>query len=390
MLKDNGVKFVDAPVRFREGLWVLYFYGPDGETLSIKGRVFMKVKHENLRSFCIDAMVKFGMDKTDAETTAEVLITTDLMGVNTHGSKQLYLLLKNMKEGGLDVKAKPTVVNLGPALSVIDGKFAMPMVTATKAMNLAIKKAKDTGIAYVGVKGSGHFGAAGFYANMAAKEGLIGLSMSNVDPCVAIPGGKTPHFGTNPVAYAIPTGTARTIFLDIATSVSAVSKIFAAKTLGKPIPDGWLIDSDGKPTNDPMKYPEDACILPMAGHKGYGIALLVEVLSAIVTGALFTLDVPCWLRDFSKSANQGHAFIAIDIKKIIPIADFESRMDKMVSQIHDAPKADGIEKIYLPGEMEWEEYDRQLKDGIELPEDVVINLKKLSEELDMSMDEYFI
>ena len=343
----------------------------------------MKVKHENLRSFCIDAMVKFGIDKTDAETTADVLVTTDLMGVNTHGSKQLYLLIKNMKEGGLDVNAKPEVLNQGPSLAVIEGNFAMPMVTATKAMKLAIKKAKETGIAYVGVKGSSHFGAAGFYANMAAKEGLIGLSMSNVDPCMAVPGGKTPHLGTNPMAYAIPTSDGKSVFLDIATSVSAVSKIFAAKALGKPIPDGWLIDSKGEPTNDPMKYPEDACILPMAGHKGYGIAILIEVLSAIVTGALFTLDVPCWVRDFSKPADQGHAFIAIDIKKIIPIADFELRMDKMINQVHDTPKADGVERIYLPGEMEWDNYDRQIKDGIELPEDAVINLKKLAEELDL-------
>ena len=346
----------------------------------------MKVKHENLRSFCVDAMVKFGMDKTDAETTAEVMVTTDLMGVNTHGSKQLYLLIENMKQGGLKVNAKPEVINEGPAFAIINGNFAMPMVTATKAMNLAIKKAKETGIAYVGVKGSSHFGAAGFYANMAAKEGLIGLSMSNVDPCMAVPGGVIPHFGTNPIAYAIPTGTDRTVFLDIATSVSAVSKIFAAKTLGKPIPDGWLIDSAGKPTNDPMKYPEDACILPMAGHKGYGIAVLVEVLSAVVTGALFTLDVPCWVKDFSKPADQGHAFIAIDISKFIPAGDLKARMGRMIDQIHDVPKADGIEKTYLPGEMEWENYDRQIKDGIELPEDVVINLKKLAEELDLDFE----
>ena len=151
----------------------------------------MKIKHDNLRSFCIDAMVKFGMDQTDAATTAEVLVTTDLMGINTHGSKQLYLLLKSMKEGGLNVNAKPEVVSEGPSFAIIDSHFAMPMVTATKAMNIAMKKARQTGIAYVGVKRSGHFGAAGYYANMAAQERLIGLSMSNVDPCMAIPGGKT-------------------------------------------------------------------------------------------------------------------------------------------------------------------------------------------------------
>jgi len=346
----------------------------------------MKVNHERLRSFCIDAMVKFGMEKGDAQTTADVLVTTDLMGVNTHGTKQLYLLLKNMKEGGLDVKAKPQVVTEGPGFAIIDGHFAMPMITATKAMTIAIEKAQKTGIAYVGVKRSSHFGAAGYYANMAAKKGLIGISMSNVDPCMAVPGGKTPYLGTNPIAYAVPTGMDRTVFLDIATSVSAVSKIFAAKTLGKPIPDGWLIDSNGHPTNDPMKYPEKACILPMAGHKGYGIAMLVEVLSAVVTGALFTLDVPCWVKDFSKPANQGHGFIAIDISKFISAEDLKSRMGKITGQIHALPKADGIEKTYLPGEIEWEKYEQQLKDGIQLPEDVVINLKKMAEELDLNFN----
>jgi LDH2 family malate/lactate/ureidoglycolate dehydrogenase len=192
--------------------------------------------------------------------------------------------------------------------------------------------------------------------------------------------------GTNPIAYAFPAGTNRTVFLDIATSVVAVSKVFAAKAEGKEIPDNWLVNGEGLATNDPNGYPEQGAILPMAGHKGYGIALFIEVLSAVVTGALFTMDVPCWVRDFSQPANQGHAFIAIDIHKIMPMDQFQSRMDKLITQIHDAPKATGTDRIFLPGEMEWEHYEQALKKGIELPEHVVINLRKLSEEFEVDWD----
>lgn len=347
----------------------------------------MKATHQVLRKFCIDAMLKCGMNRVDAETTADVLVTTDLMGTYTHGSKQLYLLLKNMREGGLYAKAAPEVVKEGPSWAIIDGHFAMPMVTSTKSMNVAIEKAKESGIAYVGVKGSSHFGAAGYYANMAARANMIGLAMSNVDPCMTVPGGKTPMLGTNPIAYAVPTNDGKSVFLDIATSVAAVSKVYAAKATGKKIPDGWLVDKDGLPTNDLSKYPEEGAILPMAGHKGYGIAVLIEVLSAVLTGALFTLDVACWLRDFSKPVNEGHAFIAIDIRKMIPLDEFKARMDRMIEQIHQAPRVRGTERIYLPGEIEWENYQRNLKEGMELPEHVEVNLRSLAEDLGLDMGE---
>lgn len=340
----------------------------------------MKVRHKLLQEFCVNTMLKEGMGKGDAEQTAKVLVTTDLMGVFTHGSKQLYLLLKNMREGGLNATAKPEVVLEDLSWGIIDGHFAMPMVTATKAMRLAIEKASQSGIAYIGVKGSSHFGAAGYYANMAAKADMIGLAMSNVDPCMAVPGSKSPILGTNPIAYSVPTGKYNTVFLDIATSVAAVSKVYAAQSSGESIPDGWLVDKDGSPTTDANLYPEQACILPMAGHKGYGIALLVEILSAVLTGALFTLDVACWLRDFSKPVNEGHGFIVIDIKKMMKVSDFKARMDKLIEQIHETPKAKGVEQVYLPGEMEWEKYHIALDSGIELPDYSVESLWKLAEE----------
>ena len=351
--------------------------------------VVKRVDHKRLKDFCVKAMLKAGMSRENAEITADVLVMTDTWGVTTHGSKQLHLLLKPMAGGGLSAKAEPKVVSEGAGWALLDGNFAMPMVTAHKAMKLAIEKAKSCGIGYAGVRGSSHFGASGYYANMAAAEDMIGLSMSNVDPCVAVPGSKGAVMGTNPIAYAVPAGKEKPVFLDIATSVAAISKVLTAKAMGKKVPENWLVDSEGVGTTDPTKYPEEGAILPMAGHKGYGIAVLIEVLCGIITGALFTKDLRGWLSDYTKPINQGHAFIAIDIGAIMPIEQFKERMDTMIRGIKEAPKAKGTERIYLPGEMEWERREKALVEGILLPEDVVINLTQMAKDWELDLTEIF-
>ena len=334
-------------------------------------------------------MLHHGMSDEGAKTTADVLVTTDLWGINTHGSKQLRLLLRNVREGGISAEAIPEIATEGPAWAMVDGNFAMPMVTSTMAMRLAVTKACKTGIGYVGVRRSSHFGAAGYYANMAAEAGMIGLSMSNVDPCMAATGGTSAALGTNPIAYAVPAGAQYPVILDVATSVGAVSKVFAAKTLGKQTSPGWLLDKDGLPTTDPDDYLDGGVILPFAGHKGYGFAVLAEVLSAVLTGAMFTLDVKCWVHDFSIPVNEGHAFFAIDIGQMMEIDAFKERMDKMIRQIKNAPRASGVDEIFLPGEMEWKRRESALENGIELPEDVELSLRGLAEDLDLDPIEVF-
>jgi ureidoglycolate dehydrogenase (NAD+) len=252
------------------------------------------------------------------------------------------------------------------------------MVTSTLGMRTAIQKARACGIAYAGVLHSSHFGAAGYYANLAAREGMIGLAMSNVDPCVTVPGGSGKVMGTNPISFAVPAGEERPIFLDIATSAVAASKVLAAKFLGKSIPDTWLVDDDGVPTTDPSIYPEAGALLPMAGHKGYGLALLVEVLAAVVTGAAMTQEVACWLVDGPLPVNQGHAFIAVDIASIMPLEEFRARMDHLIRGIKESRKAKGSQRIYLPGEMEWEKRERALEHGMALPDDVMASLEGLA------------
>ena len=343
-----------------------------------------RVSPQELEDFCTQAMIKAGLTPQDARISAHVLATTDSWGVHTHGTRQIRGLMKNVKNGRINTEAVPEATGEGPAWAIVDGRFAMPMVISCMAMELAMKKAKTAGIAYVGVTHSSHFGAAGYYATMALKENMIGVSMTNVDTWVTVPGGRGPVLGTNPIAFAIPAGEEKPVFLDIATSTVAVTKILAAKALGKKIPQGWLVDEAGLPTTDPSHYPEQGALLPMAGHKGYGLAVFVEVLTAVLTGAAIMSEVKCWLYDIQEPANEGHAFIAIDVPAIMPLATFQARMDKMIREIKSAPKATGVDRIYLPGEMEWERQEKANREGISLPDYVIVNLVGLADDLGLA------
>ncbi len=348
-----------------------------------------RVAPHDLTAFCIAAMRKSGVNEEDARLTAEVLVTTDTLGTFTHGTRQLRGLMKNLRAGRLSAQAHEEIAAEGAAWAIVDAHYALPPAVSYRSMELAIQKAKACGIAYVGVKHSSHYGAAGFYANLAAQHDMFGLSMCNVDPCMTVPGSKGKVLGTNPIAYAAPAGDEPTVFLDIATSAVAATKIFSAKALGKQIPDNWLVDADGMPTSDPSQYPEKGAQLPMAGHKGYGLAVLVEILSAVLTGSAITSQVKSWVVETPEPTNEGHAFIAIDIAQIMPLREFKARMDWMIREIRAAPLAKGAERIYLPGEIEWEKRGGALTEGILLPADVVASLRGLAEDVGLDASVLF-
>jgi len=342
----------------------------------------VKVFAPALERFVVEALTKVGISEADARTTAEVLVTTDTWGTFTHGVKNLRGYVRRIKGGGIRTNAEPKVVAEGPAWALVDGDSALGMVTSTLAMRTVMAKAKAAGIGYVGVRNSCHFGAAGYYAAMAAKGEMIGVAMGNDVPSVTAPGARGPVLGSNPFAFAVPAGKEWPIMLDMATSTVAGGKVFAAAALGKTIPDHWVVDADGLSTTDPSGYPHTGTLTPMAGHKGYGLALFIETLSGLLTGAAFTSHVLSWsFDDPSLPTGHGAAFIAIDICAMMPGEKFKQRTDQMIQEIHDLPKAKGAERIFLPGEMEWERREKALVDGIDLPEDVIMSLRALSQEL---------
>lgn len=334
---------------------------------------------DTLHAFAVDSMLECGLSAQDAQTVADVLVGTDTFGVLTHGTKNLLGYATKLKAGGLDPKAIPTVTAEGPAWAVIDGKQAMGMVSGSTAMNLAVEKAKACGIAYVGVRNSCHFGAAGYYANIAARAGMIGIVMSNADPIMAVPNGCGVSIGSNPFSYAAPMGNGKSVFLDIALSNVAALKVIMAKEKGQTLPTGCLIDREGKPTTDPQTFPQASSLAPMAAHKGYGLAVMVEILAAVMTGAGVLSQVKSWNLDPATPNGAGHAFIAIDIGKMLPMDEFEARMASLADELHNAKKAAGTDRIYLPGEMEWDKREKAYRDGfIEVPDNMAAALDQLS------------
>ncbi len=335
---------------------------------------------ESLHYFTREALRRLGLSETDAAVAADVLVTTDACGVFTHGTKALAGYLRRLKLGGLCPQGCPHIAGEGGAWATVDGDSSLGMITSTFAMNTAIRKAKEQGVAYVGVRNSCHFGAAGYYAWLAAREGLIGLAMANDIPSVAAPGSRGPITGSNPISYAVPAGRHPPLLLDMSTATVAGGKVYTARTRGERIPDTWLLDGEGKPTTDPSGYPDVGALQPAAGHKGYGISLLIETLSGILTGAGFTWQIGSWMwDDGTKPTKHGAAFLAIKTELVMPAAEFGQRMEALVDEIHAAPRAAGVQRLYVPGEMEWERHAHALRHGIALPDDVVATLKKAAE-----------
>jgi len=329
------------------------------------------------------------LNPKDAELSAKVFVTADTWGTFTHGTRQIRGLMKNARLGRLIAGAKETIVTEGPSWAIVDACNGMPPAISCRAALLAVKKASETGMGYVGVRRSSHFGAAGYYANLIAEHNMFGMSMCNVEPCMTVPGGREPILGTNPISYAAPTGTNRTIMLDIATSAVAATKVFAAKNEGRQIPETWLVDESGIPTTDPTIFPASGALLPMAGHKGYGLAMMVEILTAVMTGSAIMDEVHSWVSDDAEPSNQGHAFLAINIGSMLPITEFNKRISTMITSIKNAKTAHG-QTIYLPGEMEWQHREKALKEGLLLPEDVLISLRGLASDTDINEADFGI
>jgi ureidoglycolate dehydrogenase (NAD+) len=340
-----------------------------------------RILPDKLNSYCVQALTKVGLTPKDAQTISDVLVVTDTWGTFSHGTGALLNYIYAIKAGGIDGSACPQVIQEGAAWGLIDGHSCMGMLSSSLAMELAIKRARESTISWVGVKNSSHFGAAGYYANMAAQQNMIGIAMSNADPNMVVPGARGHVIGNNPLAYAVPAGREHPLLLDIALSAVAAGKIFAMKALGKSIPDTWLTDAEGSPVSEVGDWPQSGSMMPMAGHKGYGLAMLIEVLAGAITGAGVLSEAKSWILESTEASRLGQAFVAINVDSILPIDLFKQRIDTIIHEIRNSPKAKGSERIYVPGEIEWQKREDSLTNGIPLPEQVFSSLYRAGQEL---------
>lgn len=325
---------------------------------------------ETLRAFASRCLQAVGVPATDADVVADNLTDAHLRGVDSHGVTRLIkIYVERLEAGGINREPRMRVVEDGPALALVDADNGLGAVAGTFAMRLAIEKARAAGAAWVGVRNSSHFGACAYYTNRIAAEGMVGIAMTNAPATMAPWGGIEPYFGTNPISFSVPTGSGMPISVDMATSVAARGYILLAAAKGEPIPPGWAQDKRGRPTTDAQEALEGT-VLPMAGHKGYALALMIDVLSGVLTGAGFGRLIGQLYGDPSQPQNVGHLIGAIDIARFMPLEQFYARLSQMMDEVHAVPLAEGASRIFVPGEIEAAKMEQREREGIPVAEPI--------------------
>src|SRR5437870_3909928 len=348
------------------------------------------IPERKLKDFCNSVWIKLGVPEKDAQVTTDVLVLADLRGIDSHGVARLPRYYTDLKNGWTKPTDQSKVVKETKATALIDGGQSLGQVVGRKGMQLAIEKAKETAIGIVSVRNSHHYGIAGYYSLMALEHDLIGISMTNAAPLVVPTFGRTAVLGTNPISLTAPASKEKPFVLDMATSVVPRGKLEVYDRLKKKMPLGWAVDATGKGTSDPHTVLEALSIrlgggiLPLggegeehSGHKGYGLALMVDVFSGVLSGAATGLKVNAEER----KPDVGHFFMALDPAAFRPLDEFRLDMDRLARELKVSPKAQGQTRIYVHGEKSFTRMERFRKEGIPLDPKVVEGLKRIGTDL---------
>jgi L-2-hydroxycarboxylate dehydrogenase (NAD+) len=351
--------------------------------------------HDKLKSFCQEIFKKIGCSREDAETASNVLIEADLRGVDSHGIARLSGYVRLWESGRVNCTPKINIVHETPSTALVDGDSGLGMVVAPKAMQIAIDKAKNAGTGWVAVRNSNHYGIAGYYAMMALQHDMIGLAMTNASPLVAPTFSKERMLGTNPIAVAIPAGSQPPYVADFATTTVANGKleIYQRKNLQAPI--GWVQDKDGEPCTNVNELKAGGALLPLGSsrdfgsHKGYCLGSMVDIFSAVFSGANYGPWAPPFVSFLPLPENPvgkglGHFFGAMRVDAFRPVGEFKSHMDNWISRFRDSKAVPGQEKVLIPGDPERETAIKRKSEGIPLMDSVVIDLLELSKKLDVA------
>ena len=343
-----------------------------------------RIDADRLNAFATAVYAKQGVPREDAALLADTLVQSDLWGHQSHGVLRLGWYLDRLRNGVMKPVTEPELVVDAGAMALIDGHDGVGHVLTMRATREAIKRAKAHGIGCVGVRYSNHFGTCMYYTLTGAREGCVMFLTTNGGPAMAPWGGRKKIIGTNPWSVAAPAGRHAPFVVDMANTGVARGKIYLARQKRQPIPLGWAIDADGAPTTDPQKA-IDGIILPMAEHKGYAIAAMVDMMSGVLTGSGFLSKVASPYKTAEKS-NCGHLMIAIDIGALQPLAQFNERMEQWVQEIKSVPTAQGVDEVFYPGEIEARNDSKNRKEGLALPEDTLADLRRIAKEMALESD----
>jgi len=323
----------------------------------------MRVKEKDLHELIKNKVNKAGLSEEHADVVADCLVWADARGYHSHGAVRVEYYSERIAKGGINTDPKFEFKETGPASGVYEGDNGVGFVVAKNGMKEAIKMAKENGIAVVGMKHLSHSGSLGYFVRMAAEEDLVALSICQSDPMVVPFGGNEPYYGTNPIAFGAPSNDDRKMIFDMATTVQAWGKVLDARSKGESIPDTWAVDEDGNPTTDSRKV---NALVPIAQAKGYGLMMMVDILSGVMLGLPFGKHVSSMYEDLTKGRDLGQLHIVIDPSRFTKLETFKKNMSQTFDELKDIKPAEGFSEVNYPGEralMRKENYD---KEGIEI------------------------
>lgn len=324
-----------------------------------------------------DILISAGVSADHATITAQQLVLADLRGVDTHGLMRLPNYIQRMANGELEPAVEPSVDHQTPGTATVDGHHGLGQVVSHFAMSLAVAKARETGVGAVTVKNSSHFGAAAGYSMLAADHGCLGIATTNAWPLLPAVGGAARRVGNNPLAIGAPSRLGYPVVLDIAMSHVAAGRLRIAVAADNVIPSDWAFDADGTPTtNAHQALFEGGFLRPMGDHKGFGLALMMDILAGVLSGAGFGPSVTG--PDEPGYVHVGHFFLALDIAAFMTQAAFLDRMDTLVGHIHSSPTREGVDRVLVPGQLEAEATTRHRQEGLPYPRSVIDRLRQIA------------
>jgi LDH2 family malate/lactate/ureidoglycolate dehydrogenase len=329
-----------------------------------------------LTEFTAAVLAAVGVPQADAQLVADSLVTADLWGHQSHGVLRLSWYVNRIRAGVMQAVTTPETISDAGALAVVDGHDGVGQVLAAFAARESARRAREHGVGVVAVRNSNHFGTAAYFTRMAARDGCVAILATNASPAMAPWGGRRKTVGTNPWSIAAPAGRYDVMVMDIANTAVARGKVYLARQRGEPIPAGWAIDAAGAPTTDPTAAIAGV-ILPMAGHKGYAISLMMDVLSGVLTGSTFGAAVSGPYQ-FERRSGCGHLFISLDVAAFGDPNGFASRMEQLVAEVKSVPLAQGFDEVFFPGELEARATREHLDRGLSLPEQTLDDLRQLA------------
>ena len=353
---------------------------------------YVRVDHEELRSFVTEIFLTLGVDRWEASVVADVLVTADLFGISSHGVQRVRRYTDGIRVGNVNIRANVRVVRDFGSTALIDGDNGLGQPIGVRAMELAVEKARRYGVGLVLVKNSNHFGIAGYYSLKAVEKGMIGITVTNSEKLVAYVNTLGRTLGTNPIAVGVPRPQPPPILFDAATSVVPVGKIEIYAKMGKKVPPGWVLSPEGEiiygDAREVLKAVKkgNAAILPLGGlgeelggHKGSGLAFMIDIIAGVLSGAAWGPHVGYTVG--TRPANVGHAFAVINIEAFMSREEFYERIEQYVKEIKSLRKHPKADRIWIPGEKAWLTMQTRLKIGIPLHKNVYKELNRIAEEV---------